>query len=390
MIGQVALCMGTRPEIIKLAPVYHALVEQGLNPVVIHTGQHQEIADRLYEFFRMPPHARLSLDRKTSTLAELGELLLSGLTSHIERIQPSCVVVQGDTTTALMGGLAAVHSRIPVAHVEAGLRTWQQDPFPEEMNRTLLARIAAVHFPPTAKAEANLLSEGVAKASVHLVGNTVVDAVHWADRELRLNPDETADSEELRGFLNGTDSNDQVVLVTAHRRESWGAPLHRIAEAVGALLVKHSSLRVVWPVHPNPAVSDIIRAVIGALDEDVKTRICLTEPLDYPDLLRVLRRCDFTLTDSGGIQEEAATLRKPILIMRESTERQEVVDAGGARLVGTDRTQIIETATELLGNAQALSSMHIDKNPFGDGTAATQIAAVLTEQFVAGKERQAA
>lgn len=368
-------CLGTRPEIIKMAPLYRALRARGHQVNVLHTGQHTDMADALYDFFDMPPAARVQLQRQVPRLSHLTAELLTGVDDLMQQFSPDVVLVQGDTSTALAGALAACYQDVPVAHVEAGLRTGERDPFPEEMNRCLIGRLAHWHFPPTPQATHNLLREGVDSGQIHEVGNTVIDAALWARERMRYQGLEGIPPDLMR-FLQDR-GHEQLLLVTAHRRENWGLPMRRIAAAVGGLLQLHPRLTVVWPLHPNPQVQADVHTGLACLPADIRGRLCLTEALQYPALIAVLEDCCFTLTDSGGIQEEASALQKPVLILRESTERQELVQAGGARLVGTMAHQIIEHASDLLRDPVLLASMQLPTSPFGDGLAAQRIAEVL-------------
>jgi len=372
-------CMGTRPEIIKMAPLYRALRARGHQVRVLHTGQHAEIAEDLYAFFDMPPDARVQLQRQVPRLSHLTAELLVQIDNQVQELAPDVVLVQGDTSTALAGAVAAYYNDIPVAHVEAGLRTHERDPFPEEMNRSVIGRLARWHFPPTAQATQNLLDEGIDGQSVHQVGNTVIDAALWArDRVARQGAGKPMPL-DVDSFMQ-QHRQAPLLLVTAHRRENWGRPMQRIAAAVGGLLQLHPSLAVVWPLHPNPQVQTDVHLGLSSLPAEAHARLCLTQPLSYAPLIGVLERCCFTLTDSGGIQEEASALQKPVLILRESTERQELVDAGGARLVGTMAHQIIEHASELLQDPLLRASMQLQTSPFGDGLAAQRIADVLCRE----------
>ena len=372
-------CMGTRPEIIKMAPVYQALRERGHTVEVLHTGQHEAMADALYEFFNISPAARLQLQRRSPTLAHLTAELLSGVDEQVQSIAPDALLVQGDTTSALAGALVGFYQDLPVAHIEAGLRTGMHDPFPEEKNRELIGRLAHWHFPPTPQAARNLLGEGVPATRIHEVGNTVIDAALWTcDLLQHQKPDEVLPA-DVADFMQRHQGK-AMLLVTAHRRENWGLKMQRIATAVSGLLQLHADLSVVWPLHPNPQVGADVRTVLAGLAPAQHERLCLTTPLNYPAMMALLQACRFALTDSGGIQEEASALHKPVLILRDSTERQELVDAGGARLVGTQVHQIIEDASDLLCDPLLLTAMQIHPSPFGDGHAARRIADVLCQE----------
>lgn len=367
-------CLGTRPEIIKMAPLHRELQQRGHRVVVLHTGQHEAVAEVLYQFFGMGPDVRLPPERRSNRLGDLTALLLEGVDRAIFESQPDVVLVQGDTTSALVGGLSGYYNDKPVAHIEAGLRTGTREPFPEEKNRELIARLAHWHFAPTARTRDNLLREGIADARISVVGNTVIDAARWTQQQLESATPSVPSAlpSDVEAFL-GKNAR-QLLLVTAHRRENWGDPIRNIATAIGQLLTAHPDLVVVWPLHPNPAVSDAVKPVIASLPDGERARVCLTAPVDYPALITLLERCYFTLTDSGGIQEEASALARPVLVARDSTERQELVEAGGAILVGTDITRIVTTASGLLRDGALYRSMQLEVSPFGDGNAARHIA----------------
>ena len=369
-------CLGTRPEIIKMAPLYRTLRARGHTVQVLHTGQHTDMADALYGFFGMPPDARITLHRQVPGLSHLTAELLARVDEQMKQATPDVVLVQGDTSSAMAGALAAYYQDIPVAHVEAGLRTGTHDPFPEEMNRCLISRLAHWHFPPTPQARANLLHEGVDARCIHEVGNTVIDAALWARERLRGQPPQAFLPAEVANFFQAHATR-PMLLVTAHRRENWGLSMQRIAAAVGGLLQLHPELTVVWPLHPNPAVQADVQTGLASLSAAERERLCLRPALPYPALIWILEHSEFSLTDSGGIQEEASALQKPVLILRESTERDELVQAGGARLVGTDVQAIIEQASDLLLDPLLLAAMQIPASPFGDGQAARRIADVL-------------
>lgn len=364
----ILLCMGTRPEVIKLAPVYHALRANGMAVQVLHTGQHDSLARPLYQLFDIPVHHAPPLARDGCALAGLGATLLQLIDQVLEQAQPRAVVVQGDTSTALMGALAAFYRRLPVAHVEAGLRTHDPHlPFPEEVNRCLIARLARWHFAPTERARANLLREGIAPDRVAVVGNTVVDAVRQiANRDGREAPDWTG-------------AGGPLVLVTAHRREHWGAGVAAIASALIHLLGVAPSLRALWPVHANPELASGVRAELAKAPAEVLARLHVCDPLPYASLVAVLQRCWLVLTDSGGLQEEAATLHKPVLVLRASTERNELIESGGGLLVGTERHAIVSAVRALLAQPERYRRMCAAPNPFGDGQAAGRVAQLLAQ-----------
>jgi len=372
---KIMVCAGTRPEIIKMAPVYHELKSRGADVQMLHTGQHDEMAWPLYRFFGIPPLKTLSPRRKGSSLSHLSASVLEQAADAMAELQPDVVLVQGDTTSALQCGLAAYFARIPVGHVEAGLRTYGTDPFPEEKNRELLARVSQWHFTPTPQASRHLEQEFI-RSGVHEVGNTVVDAVKLGRARLADYQPDTEAAQSVDHFLHAQQGR-RLVLVTAHRRENWGEPMAHIASAVRDMVDARDDIAWVWPMHQNPQVRDTIRREMQGLSAQAQARLLLTEPADYPSLLQLLDRCVITLTDSGGIQEEAATLGRPVVVMRESTERQELIDAGGGVLVGADPDRIKQAMDRLLDDPLAYAAMRITHNPFGDGRASSRIADLL-------------
>jgi UDP-N-acetylglucosamine 2-epimerase (non-hydrolysing) len=389
MGSSVLLCIGTRPEVIKMAPVYHALKKTALEPIVLHTGQHEAGTepDRhtvwpLYEFFGFLPAYRVDLVRRTDTLAHLTALLMEELTELLTYIDPGAVLVQGDTTTAFTAGLSAFYRKTPIGHVEAGLRTYNEyDPFPEEKNRQLITRLSRWHFTPTHQSTENLLREGIPEAQIFEVGNTVVDAVQWGIANL----DERAQQKDFLPrplqALPERLAGHRLLLITAHRRENWGARIAQIARAARTLLERNPDLLVVWPVHPNPKVHMTVQAGFESLAPGVAERLFLTPGLSYPCVLWLLSRAWMVLTDSGGIQEEAAATSTPVLVLRETTERPELLAAGAGRLVGTDPDTIVDSVMRLQADAGAYETMRGARNPFGDGKAATYIAEALVKSL---------
>jgi UDP-N-acetylglucosamine 2-epimerase (non-hydrolysing) len=377
----VLISVGTRPEIIKMAPLYAELQKRGVPVSWAHTGQHREMADTLYSFFGIAPQHELTLDRRNGSLAHLHASLLEGLTTLYERVRPCAVLVHGDTSSTLASAQAAFYLNIPVGHVEAGLRTFNaREPFPEEKNREQTARLAQWHFAPTGGAAANLRREGISSDAVHMVGNTAVDAALGTcarleglmTQGLRVLPPQI---EALRRLM--THRPLRLVTVTAHRRENWGAGIRSTARAVATLLANHPDLAIVWPVHGNPAVSDTVYTELGALAALLDGRLTLCPPLDYPAMLWCLLHSKLALTDSGGIQEEGAAISTPVIVLRDATERPELIDSGAGLLVGTNKANIVAVVTELLASPPALQRMRAALNPFGDGHTSTRIADVL-------------
>lgn len=377
---EILLLVGTRPEAVKAAPVALHLAEHPhLRPVLVHSGQHATMVEQALEPFGLRPDELLRITRATGGQAELFANLLPALDELLARRRPAAVLVQGDTSTALAGALAAFWRRVPVVHLEAGLRTGDlAAPFPEEGNRQLVARIAALHLAPTQAAADALRAESPSGGPVVLTGNTVVDAALRiaAAAAPAANQDLVAIERELETH------GGRLVLVTAHRRESWGAPLDEVLGAVAAMTDRHPDIHVLLPMHPNPVVRAQVVAALGG-----HPRVTLTEPLAYPDLVRVLRRAALVLTDSGGIQEEAPSFGVPVLVLREVTERMEAVRAGCAWLVGTDRARILLEADEML-HARLRVPPH--SNPFGDGNAAERVCAAVADLLTTVRARDEA
>ncbi len=364
-LPEVHLIGGTRPEAVKLAPVVLAMREAGLvTPVMLASGQHPAMVDQALAAFDLAPDVTLTVERSTGTQAELLTEMIRQLDELWTVRTPAAVVVQGDTTTSLAGALAAFWRRIPVVHLEAGLRSGDLDsPFPEEANRRLVAQVASLHLAPTPLAAMNLLDENIATGDVLITGNTVVDAaLAVAGRKL---PFENPDVARARAAAGDR----RLILVTAHRRESWGAPLDRILEAVKTLVAAYADIDVILPSHPNPAVRAQVDAALAGIE-----RVTVTDPLPYPDLSRLLSEAYLVLTDSGGIQEEAPSFGVPALVLREVTERVESLDAGCAKLVGADTDVIVREAVRLLDSPVRRDAMTAGGNPYGDGLAARRTA----------------
>jgi len=368
---RLAFVLGTRPEVIKLAPVIRAAEHSEHEPVVISTGQHREMLDQMLQQFGVVPHYELRVMRPRQELPQLTGELLAGITDAIQLSRPDVVLVQGDTSSAFSGALAGFFEKVPVAHVEAGLRTRDlMDPFPEEANRRLIAPLAELHFCPTEKAQGNLIREGVDPDRISIVGNTVIDSLLWARRKLELTQP------------SGDRSPARRLLVTLHRRENQGAPMQSIVDAISSL-AEFESVEVLFPVHKSPTVREIVYPALASV-----TNVRLTEPLDYFDFVRALDWCDLVLTDSGGVQEEAPTFGKPVLVARDTTERPEGVEAGVAKLVGSSPTRICDSVVTLLANPDAYNAMATACNPFGDGEAAQRIVERIETHHAAEPEAE--
>ena len=363
--------LGTRPEAIKLAPVIRELRgrPETFDCSIVSTGQHREMVDQALAAFDM--HIDIQFDAMASaqSLGSLTARLFTDLDGVLGAKKPDWIIVQGDTTSAMVAATCAFYHDIRVAHVEAGLRTFnKRSPFPEEVNRTLIGDIADLHFCPTNGNRDNLLAAGVSPDCIHVTGNTVVDALLWVRNKMANVAPEGIDGSLLES-LEGR----RMLLVTSHRRESFGAGLETICRTLLDIVTDHPDVVIVFPVHPNPCVQGPVRRLLGA-----EPRIRLLEPLGYLPLVYLMERSYLILTDSGGIQEEAPSLGKPLLILRQTTERPEVIDAGCARLVGTTGAEIKSATDELLNSRLAYNAMASVRNPFGDGTAAKRIADILS------------
>jgi UDP-N-acetylglucosamine 2-epimerase (non-hydrolysing) len=368
---KVLVVFGTRPEAIKMAPVVKALEREAdrfLCRVAV-TAQHREMLDQVLELFDIRPAYDLDIMRAGQTLFDITERALSGLGRILEVEAPDLVLVHGDTTTTFTAALAAFYLQIPVGHVEAGLRTHNKyAPFPEEMNRHLTAVLADLHFAPTPRARANLLAEGVPAERIFVTGNTVIDALLATVR-----PDFAFTDPVLR---NIDFASHRILLVTTHRRENWGAPLREVYRALREIVLAYPDVVVVFPVHRNPVVRNVVLAELGDLP-----RVHLTEPLDYLPFANLMARCHLVLTDSGGLQEEAPALGKPVLVLRDTTERPEALEAGTVELVGTCRERVLAATRRLLDDPAAYRRMAEAVNPYGDGRAAVRIVAALAYRF---------
>jgi UDP-N-acetylglucosamine 2-epimerase (non-hydrolysing) len=364
---------GTRPDAIKMAPVVLELKKHpsDVDLRVVVTGQHREMLDQVLSVFKITPDFDLNIMQPGQTLSEITTRALTGLDPIFASEKPDAVLAQGDTTTTFVAALAAFYHRAEFGHVEAGLRTGNRfDPFPEETNRLLTTRLASLHFAPTREAADNLLREGVPAESVFLTGNTVIDALlTTAKSDYSLTDPALSQIMALTG---------PVVLVTAHRRENWGAPLRRICNALRRLVADCPDINVVFPMHRNPIVRETVYETLGDLD-----RVNLIEPPDYAPFVKLLQKSTIVLTDSGGVQEEAPSLGKPVLVLRETTERPEGVSAGTAKLIGTDSDLIYQESHRLLTDHDYYESMAHAASPYGDGTAAAQIVDALTRHLSA-------
>ncbi|RQS57011.1 UDP-N-acetylglucosamine 2-epimerase (non-hydrolyzing) [Burkholderia sp. Bp8963] len=364
---------GTRPEAIKMAPLVHALRKcADFSVSVCVTAQHREMLDQVLELFDIQPEFDLDLMRSRQTLTDITSSILGSIGNVYEQAKPDIVLVHGDTTTTLAASLAAFYRHIPVGHVEAGLRTGNlRSPWPEEMNRRFTDTISSWHFAPTMQARQNLISEGTAPEHIVLTGNTVIDALLAIKRRLDEEPQLTAEVASRYPFL---DPARRLVLVTGHRRENFGEPFRQFCAALRMLASDYPDLQIVYPVHLNPSVREPAEIILSGHEN-----IFLLGPQEYLPFVFLMSRAHFVITDSGGIQEEAPALGKPVLVTRDTTERPEAIEAGTARLVGTDILTILNAASELLGDADAYQRMAQATNPYGDGHACERIVGALWE-----------
>jgi len=366
---KVAIIYGTRPEAIKLAPLIQRMARQPerFAPLSIVTAQHREMLDQVLELFSIKPEYDLDIIKPRQTLAEITSRAIVGLDGILAKEKPDVVVVQGDTSTTFVGALAAFYHKIPVAYVESGLRTQDKySPFPEEMNRRLTTVVGDAHFAPTKESEKCLLAEGIPQSKVWVTGNTVIDALQdvlaWGK------PCEHPVLKQIEG--------QRMIFVTSHRRENQGAPQAQICDALLELVQKFPDVVVVFPVHLSPAVRDTVFPKLQG-----KERVILLDPTDYVETIHFLKASHLVMTDSGGIQEEAPSLGKPVLVLRESTERPEGITAGTSKLVGTDRARIVAEVSELLSNPAAYRKMAETANPFGDGQACDRILDLIEQNL---------
>lgn len=370
---KICCIFGTRPEAIKMAPVVRELKKRpDVDCRVCVTAQHREMLDQVLQVFGIVPDEDLNIMNPNQSLGELTARLVGKLDAYLASEKPDAVLVQGDTTTVLAGALAAFYHKIPIGHVEAGLRTGNlYSPWPEEANRVLTTRLARWHFAPTEKSKSNLLKEGVPGENIFVTGNTVIDALHWAREIVReRKPDIPGLPVEV---LQG---QEKLVLITGHRRENFGEGFEQICRAIAQCAADFPNVHFVYPVHLNPHVQEPVSRILGHL---VGKNVHLIKPLGYLEFVALMSRATFVLTDSGGVQEEAPSIGKPVLVMRDTTERPEAVEAGGVRLVGADAAKICAGVRELLTDDAVFAAMAQARSPYGDGHAAERIAGIASE-----------
>lgn len=366
--ARILFCLGTRPEMIKLAPLIHEVRRQGAHPIVVNSGQHADLLTPLFHLFGIQPDHDLAAMSPGQSLNSLGAKIVERLDPILDQQKPDCVIVQGDTATALAGAMAAFNRHIPVGHVEAGLRSGNPlSPFPEEMNRRLISQIASLHFAATEHNRATLLAEGIAPGTIHVTGNTVVDALFQTLATTRPGPA----VQTLRDQVQER----KLVLLTTHRRENFGDTMRTHLRTLRSFTQRHPDLCVVFPVHPNPSVKEAAVHELMGCDQ-----VILTAPMGYADFVHLLSDAWLLVSDSGGIQEEAASLGKPILVLRENTERPEGVQAGVARLVGERADDLAPLLEEAISDTAWFDHARRVTQVFGDGTAAKKITAILLPQ----------
>ena len=373
---RVLLVFGTRPEAIKLSLLSKALQSaDGFEAEVCVTAQHRSMLDQVLAIFDVKPRFDLNLMQANQGLADMTARIVTGMTGVLREWKPDWILVQGDTSTAFVAALAAFYEKINVGHVEAGLRTgFKYSPWPEEMNRQLVGRLADLHLPPTARARDALLAENVPADRIHVTGNTVVDALLWVSNKLDTDTAARTALDERFAFL---DKQKRMILITGHRRESFGKPFEDMCNAFVDIVRAKPDVEILYPVHLNPNVQAPVKAILAAAPEDVRGRIHLIEPVEYLPFVYLMKRANFIITDSGGVQEEAPSLGKPCLVTRNDTERPEAVEAGTAKLIGTNRERIVAESLRLLDDRDHYGSMSRAHNPYGDGKANERIIDIL-------------
>ena len=371
---KVLIVFGTRPEAIKMAPVVHALSDK-LNVKVCVTAQHREMLDQVLDLFDITPDYDLDIMRQGQDLFDLTSNVLNGMKQVLTKDRPDVVLVHGDTTTTMATTIAAFYLQIPVGHIEAGLRTYNlKSPFPEEFNRQLTTRIAQFHFAPTQNARQNLLNEQIDDNQIYVTGNTVIDALLLIVEKARLTNFSDVILENMPFLQGEMKSASRIILVTGHRRENFGQGFEEICQALRDIAINNPNVQIVYPVHLNPNVREPVNRILSNIDN-----IYLVEPMEYLFFIKLMDISYLILTDSGGIQEEAPSLGKPVLVMRNTTERPEAVDAGTVKLVGTDKNKIVKMVNQLLTDKDEYQKMSKAHNPYGEGLASRTICKVLEE-----------
>lgn len=376
---KVLTIFGTRPEAIKLAPVIKALKGRPdqFHSLVCVTAQHREMLDQVLSIFEILPDYDLDIMKPRQELSGMTSEVLLKLRGLLSEVQPDLILVQGDTTTTFAASLTAFYQRIKIGHIEAGLRTYEKyKPFPEEINRRLTSVLADYHFAPTERAKLNLLKEGIPSNKIYVTGNTVIDALFWVLKKQSTPENRKRMENYFSGRFGISLDNRRLILVTAHRRESFGEGFENICQALKEIGLRNPDVKIVYPVHLNPNVQEPVHRIIGGMEQ-----IHLIEPLEYEPFIYLMNQSFLILTDSGGIQEEAPSLGKPVLVMREVTERPEAVEAGTAKLIGTQKENIVLETQELLDHPEEYERMTNIKNPYGDGKSAERIIQLLSQIY---------
>jgi UDP-N-acetylglucosamine 2-epimerase (non-hydrolysing) len=374
----IIIAAGTRPEIIKLAPVYQALQGYSIfSPLIVSTGQHKELLEDALFPFKIQLDHNFQIMSEANSLDQVMSLTFAKCSQLFAQEKLAAVIVQGDTSTAASVAICAYNNRIPVAHIEAGLRTGNLlSPHPEEGNRKIISQVAKWHFTPTKTATINLIKEGVEESSIHQVGNTVIDALKYVSEKLEDDLDFTNNFRDKYGC---DPKNQKTVLITCHRRENFGKPIRQILSAIRELARAEKNTVFIFPTHPNPEVQSAVKEVF----KEPLANLFLTSPMNYQEMVYLMKYCYFAMTDSGGIQEELPTFKKPILVLRDTTERPEAVDQGFAKLVGSSKDLIIEHATKLLNDPNYFQEFTKGRNPFGDGKSSAKIADIMYSSLIA-------
>lgn len=371
---KIAIIFGTRPEAIKMAPIIHEIKNNfnDIKPIVIVTSQHKEMLQSVLKLFEIVPDYDLDIMKHNQDLFEISTNILKRMKSTLMEVKPDLVLVQGDTSTTFLSSLAAYYLRIKIGHIEAGLRTHNKySPFPEEMNRCMVGRLADYHFAPTDIAQNNLIDENIPSSNIIITGNTSIDALYWVVENILPKMEQ-----DLRNKYDWIHKHERSILVTAHRRENFGKPLIRIIDAIKSLHKKHPDTTFTIPVHMNPNVREVVYKHLSGLD-----RIHLIDPVSYEEFIYIIKNSHIILSDSGGVQEEAPSLGKPVLVMRDTTERMEGIHAGTNLLIGTDTDKIVDTTTHLITKPNEYKKMTEVKNPYGDGHAAMKTMAWLSTKL---------
>lgn len=374
----ILITFGTRPEGIKLAPIIKEIKNNSdrFNLIICSTGQHKEMLNQVLNFFEIKPNIFFNLMTGDQSLAFLSSKILVEMDNILSKFTPDILLIQGDTATAFLTALVAFYNKVKVGHVEAGLRTYNKhNPFPEEINRQLISKVADLHFVPTEKSYNNLIAEGSDSKSVFLTGNTVVDAIEWSINKIEKNKLKI-ESNNLFKRLFSDVKNKKIILVTMHRRESFGIDIGNICNALKEIANKYRNVKIVYPVHLNPNVRKSVFKILSSIKN-----IILTEPLDYEYFAWLMHLSNFIVTDSGGVQEEAPTFKKPVLVIRKLTERVESLKLGISKLIGTDRNSIVKHISELLDSNEIYAQMIPKSNPYGDGKASERIVKIIFDSF---------